>query len=96
MEGGFLAACGHRAEGLRRNGEPVSHAAALDHHVIGPALEHLSADRGDQPAAPASTGTAAPAPAWLAWQMAIARASAAWSDSGAFGRPSRAPTIRWT
>ncbi len=33
---------------------------------------------------------------WEAWQIATARASAAWSDAGTAVRPSRAATMCWT
>ena len=90
-----------RFQRLGRDGEPVADAAGVDHDVIGPAHQHLAADRGDHPAsllrgtsADRSTPPAAGAPPW---QIATASASAAWSGARRLGqaragcRPSAAP-----
>ena len=53
----------------------------------------LAADRGDHlPLTRAPPGAGAP----LAWQIATARASAAWSGWGGSVSDSSTPTMRWT
>src|SRR5207302_9757730 len=79
----------HGLERLGRDREPVADAAALDHDVVGPPDHHAPSHRGDH----ASAFVRAAA---LAWQMATARASAAWSGSGGVGSLSSAPTMRCT
>src|SRR4051794_33055631 len=68
--------------------------------MVGPAYQDLAADRGDHPAtrsrASVAASTAEWRPALPPWQIATARASAAWSGLGGSGRPSRVPTIRCT
>ena len=63
---------GHMTQRLARHGEPVAHARrGLDDHVIGATHRDIARDQGDHPATAIASG------AWLAWQIATARASAA-------------------
>ena len=73
---------GDLAQRLGRDGQAVADPArGLDHHVVGAADRHLAGDERDHPA----TAAAAASGAWLAWQMATASASAAWSGRGGSG-----------
>src|SRR5262249_26047434 len=105
----LLSPRGNGFQGLVGDREHVADAAGLDHDMVGAADEDLAADRGDHPAracgrspaAPIGTfapgaPAAGPAPAWLAWQIATASASAVWSECGGSGRPRIDPTMRWT
>ena len=84
---------GDLAQRLGRHGEGVAHAAGgLEHDAAGAADGDLAGDGRDH----AGTGSAAASGAWLAWQMATARASAAWSGRGASGSDSSAWTMRPT
>ena len=87
------AHAGDLAQRLGRDGQAVADPArGLDHHVVGAADRHLAGDERDHPA----TAAAAANGAWLAWQMATASASAAWSGRGGSGSESSAWTIRAT
>ena len=77
-------------EGLRRDREPVADAAAVS-ITTSPGRRTATLPRTE-----AITPSAALSGAPLAWQMATARASAAWSGSGGSGSDSSAPTIRCT
>src|SRR6266516_6945461 len=94
----LLAPRGHGLERLRRDRQAVPDAARLDHDVVGAANQHLAADGGDHPTRTSGSGASntCAGRVWPAWQIATARASAAWSDSGGRGRPSSIPTMRWT
>ena len=87
------AHAGDLAQRLGRDGQAVADPArGLDHHVVGAADRDLAGDERDHPA----TAAAAASGAWLAWQMATASASAAWSGRGGSGSESSAWTIRAT
>jgi len=76
----------HVAQRLGGDGQPVADPTGHDHHVVGTADRHLAFDERDHAASTT----------WFAWQMATARASAAWSGRGASGSESSAWTIRPT
>ena len=77
------AHAGHLAQRLGRDGQAVADPArGLDHDVVGAADRDLAGDERDHPA----TAAAAANGAWLAWQMATASASAAWSGRGELGQ----------
>src|SRR5439155_22753613 len=76
-------------ERLHRHRQPVADARRLDHDVVGPSDGDRAPDRRDHP-------TIARIRAPLAWQIATARASAAWSGWGGSGSDSRVATIRCT
>ena len=81
------------AQRLGRDGEPVADAGRrLDDDVVGAPDRDLAGDEGDHRAA----ATAWASGAWLAWQIATASASAAWSGVGSSGSESSACTIRPT
>src|SRR5687768_4571003 len=85
VEERLLAHGRHRLQRLGGDAQPVADAGGVDHHVIRPAKQDLSAHRRDH--ANASCGwpersTAVWRPKCPAWQIATARASAAWSEAG--------------
>ena len=91
VQGHRAAHAGDLAQRLGRHGQAVADPArGLDHHVVGAADRHLSGDERDHPA----TAAAAANGAWLAWQMATASASAAWSGRGGSGSDSSVWTMR--
>ena len=73
--GGLLALREIVAQRLGRHREPVAHACAVDHHVVGRAGRHIAADERDHECPAAASAVASGAR--LAWQIATARASAA-------------------
>ena len=90
VQRGRLADGGNVPERLGRDGEAVADAAAVDDDVVGAADGDVAADERDHPVIAIATG------AWLRWQMATARASAAWSGRGGSGSASSAATISCT
>ena len=98
---------GQLAERLGRGGHAVAHPAALDHGMVGPALQNLAVQRSDHrfvfsaasPDASAQFAFAvrrSQALSGTRGRSPAARASAAWSDFGGSGSESSAPTMRWT
>src|SRR5205823_14994727 len=85
----LVAGGGNLPERLGRHRQPVADARRLDHDVVRPPDGDGAPDRRDHP-------TTARMRAPLAWQIATARASAAWSGSGGSGSASRVATIRCT
>ena len=77
------------SERLGRHQQPVADAGGVEHHLSRAADQHPALDRGDHASA-SLAGTP------FEWQIATARASAAWSASGGSGNDSSAATIRWT
>ncbi len=100
VQGRLLAAGGHRLQGLGGDREPVADAGRLDHDVIGTANQNLAADRGDHPtpdlaAARRRERVRGPARGPRGRSRPRARRRRGRTRGGR-GRPSRAPTIRWT
>ncbi len=89
----LLADRRHVAQRLCRDGRAVADAVAQDHDVVGAAYGHLSAQQRDHAPARAS---ALDSGAQLAWQIATASASAAWSGRGSCSSASSALTMRAT
>src|SRR4051812_24488539 len=106
MERGGLPGGRHLPQRLGRDREAVAHAAAGDHDVVGAPDGDLAREQGDhrrpvlvrRPPTVSRWGCARARRmgAELAWQMATARASAAWSGRGSSSRARRVWTIRWT
>ena len=80
------------AQRLGRDGEPVADAAAVDDDVVGAAHRDLALEQGDH----AVAASAAASGARLAWQIATASASAAWSGCGSSVQREQRWTIRCT
>src|ERR1700683_2475843 len=93
MQADLLADRGHVAQRLRGHRGAVADAAAQDNHVVAAAHRDLAVDQRDHAPAPASSLARG---AQLAWQMATASASAAWSGRGSSASPSSVLTIRAT
>ena len=92
-QSGFAPEGSDTGQRLRGDRQAVANPAAHERHVLEAALGDLSAKQRDHPVAAVS---AAERGAWLAWQIATARASAAWSGWGSDGRARSAATMRAT
>ena len=82
----------HVAQRLGRHRQPVADAAARDDDVVGAADRDRALEQRDHPTLVSAAASGAP----LAWQIATASASAAWSGRGSSSSASSVWTIRCT